>query len=111
MDAAPYIEESRTMVPVRFLAEGLGGTVGWDNVTRTVTVRFTKPILEIRLIIGNPTATVNGRSTQIDVRNVKVVPAIRDNRTFVPLRFLVDQITGSSIDWIPPDTVIMKLPR
>ncbi|MBT9145189.1 MAG: Minor extracellular protease vpr [candidate division WS2 bacterium] len=111
MDAAPYIEESRTMVPVRFLAEGLGGTVGWDNVTRTVTVRFTKPILEIRLIIGNPTATVNGRSTQIDVRNVKVVPAIRDNRTFVPLRFLVDQITGSAINWIPPDIVIMKLPR
>ncbi|MBT9164538.1 MAG: hypothetical protein DDT23_00538 [candidate division WS2 bacterium] len=111
MDAAPYIEEGRTMVPVRFLAEGLGGTVGWDNATKTVTVRFTKPILEIKLIIGNPTAIVNGLKVPIDPKNPKVVPVIKNNRTFVPLRFLVEQITGSTIEWIPPDTIIMKLPR
>ena len=111
MDAAPYIEEGRTMVPVRFLVEGLGGTVGWDNNTKTVTVRFTKPTVEIKLIIGNPTATVNGIKVPIDPNNTKVVPVIKNNRTFVPLRFLVEQITGSSIDWVPADTVIMKLPR
>lgn len=111
MDAAPYIEEGRTMVPVRFLAEGLGGTVGWDNATKTVTVRFSKPTIEIKLVIGNPIATVNGVKVPIDPTNSRVVPVLKNNRTFVPLRFLVEQITGSSIEWIPPDKVMMKLPR
>ena len=31
MDTAPFIIQGRTMVPVRFAAEFLGGTVEWDN--------------------------------------------------------------------------------
>jgi plastocyanin len=40
LDAAPYIDENnRTLVPVRFVSEQLGATVGWDGETRTVTIR------------------------------------------------------------------------
>lgn len=34
MDAAPYIEDGRTYVPLRFFAEALGCDVGWDNALR-----------------------------------------------------------------------------
>lgn len=38
LDAAPYIHEGRTMVPVRAIAEALKADVKWDDVTRTVTI-------------------------------------------------------------------------
>ncbi len=40
MDTAAFIDdaEGRTYVPVRFLAEALGYTVGWDEATQTVSL-------------------------------------------------------------------------
>jgi len=34
----PQIINGRTMVPVRFISEGLGAEVGWDGATKTVTI-------------------------------------------------------------------------
>ncbi|QGU00452.1 hypothetical protein SYNTR_1858 [Candidatus Syntrophocurvum alkaliphilum] len=41
LDAPPEIlpEVDRTMIPLRFVSEALGGTVSWDNLTRTVDIR------------------------------------------------------------------------
>ncbi|MBQ6893333.1 MAG: copper amine oxidase N-terminal domain-containing protein, partial [Clostridia bacterium] len=39
LDAAPIIRESRTMLPVRFVAEAFGATVEWDGDTSTATVK------------------------------------------------------------------------
>src|SRR5699024_5566355 len=33
LDAAPYIKNDRTMIPLRFLSENLGFSVGWDQDT------------------------------------------------------------------------------
>jgi diketogulonate reductase-like aldo/keto reductase len=38
MDVAPAIISSRTMLPIRFIAEGFGYAVSWDGATRTVTI-------------------------------------------------------------------------
>ncbi|HYF94582.1 MAG TPA: stalk domain-containing protein [Symbiobacteriaceae bacterium] len=38
LDVAPFIVNDRTQVPVRFVAETLGATVGWDAVSRTVLI-------------------------------------------------------------------------
>lgn len=38
LDAAPFIHEGRTMVPVRFVGEALGMQVTWDGESRTVNV-------------------------------------------------------------------------
>jgi peptidoglycan-N-acetylglucosamine deacetylase len=38
LDVAPYLVESRTQVPVRFIAETLGAAVGWDQESRTVLI-------------------------------------------------------------------------
>ena len=45
----------------------------------------------IKLEIGNPYATVNGRQVIIDEDNDKVVPIIQNGRTMLPLRFIGDQ--------------------
>jgi len=36
----PIIVNSRTMLPLRFVAESLGCDVGWDNDTRTITITY-----------------------------------------------------------------------
>ena len=38
LDAAPVIYESRTLVPVRFIAESMEKLVGWDKYNRTVII-------------------------------------------------------------------------
>jgi len=38
LDVAPKIENNRTMVPLRAIAEALGAEVQWDNYTKTVTI-------------------------------------------------------------------------
>lgn len=38
LDVPPQIINGRTMVPVRFISEGLGADVEWDGATKTVTI-------------------------------------------------------------------------
>ena len=38
MDTAPFLKNSRTFVPIRFVAEGMKLNVDWDNDTQEVTV-------------------------------------------------------------------------
>ena len=38
LDAAPYIKEERTMVPLRYLSESLGYEVQWNNPERSVYI-------------------------------------------------------------------------
>ncbi|MDO9099240.1 MAG: copper amine oxidase N-terminal domain-containing protein, partial [Caldisericota bacterium] len=38
LDVAAIIVNSRTLLPLRFVAENLGCTVTWDAVSRTVTI-------------------------------------------------------------------------
>lgn len=39
-DVKPIIVNSRTMLPLRFVAESLGCDVDWDNDTRTITITY-----------------------------------------------------------------------
>lgn len=38
MDVAPFLKDSRTFVPIRFVAEGLGYNVEWDEKEQSVTI-------------------------------------------------------------------------
>ena len=38
MDTEPFIKNSRTYVPIRFVAEGMGLKVDWNNDTQEVTI-------------------------------------------------------------------------
>jgi hypothetical protein len=43
LDAAPYIKNSRTMVPLRVISESFGGDVVWDAALRTITITYLLP--------------------------------------------------------------------
>lgn len=38
LKAAPYIENGKTYVPIRFVSEALGADVQWNGTTKTVTI-------------------------------------------------------------------------
>lgn len=87
LEAAPFINaESRTMVPVRAISEAFGAEVGWDESSRTVTVK--KDGVEIKLVIDKNEATVNG-----EVKKLDTCPVIVADRTMVPLRFIGEALS------------------
>lgn len=90
-DVAPYIKNSRTYVPIRFIAEELGFDVKWDAKTKKVTMSDGKSIVE--LTIGSKTMLVNGKKVKLDA------PAeIKDQRTFVPLRAIAEAF-GKKVEY------------
>lgn len=103
LDAAPVLGAGdRTLVPVRAVAEAMGGTVGWDPVRRTATVTVGSNTLELTL--GKNTALFNGTTTQID-SDPKVLPLIINGRTMLPLRFVVESL-GAQISYDPATKTI-----
>ena len=91
LDAAPIIRESRTMLPVRFVAEAFGAKVGWDGATSTATL--TTSDVEIKITIGAKTAYVNGIAISLDA------PAfIENSRTYMPVRFVAENL-GATVAW------------
>jgi hypothetical protein len=40
LEAAPYIKNGSTMVPLRVISEAFGGDVAWDAATRTITISY-----------------------------------------------------------------------
>ncbi len=91
LDAAPIIRNSRTMLPVRFVAENLGGAVGWDDATKTVSVKSADTTIEI--VIGANTAKVNGNVISLDS------PAfIENSRTYLPVRVVAENL-GATVAW------------
>lgn len=84
-----YIENGRTMVPLRFISEALGEKVDWKAETKTVVIGGNKA----SLAIGAKEIEANGKKITIDA------PAIVKNaRTFVPLR-AISEILGAKVDW------------
>ncbi len=96
MDVAPVILEDRTFMPVRFVAEPMGGTVLWNEEHRRVTI--TLGLKSIELWIDSNTARINGTAVPVDPGNRRVVPFILGSRTYLPLRF-VSEVLGGTVTW------------
>ena len=93
LDAAPVIKNSRTMLPVRFVAENLGATVGWDDATKTVSITGADTTIEI--VIGASSAKVNGNEIALD-SPAYIDPA--NNRTYLPVRAVAENL-GATVSW------------
>ena len=52
----------------------------------------------VQLTVGSSKAIVDGRQVTIDSTNTAVVPEIINGRTYLPLRFLAENL-GISVAW------------
>lgn len=92
----PQIIEGRTLLPIRYVVEPHGAKIFWDDVEKRVTIEFKN--ITIDLWIGKNTAKVNGKSSQIDPNNPKVISLIIQGRTMLPVRF-VEENLGCDVLW------------
>ncbi|MDY3118937.1 MAG: stalk domain-containing protein [Peptoniphilus sp.] len=85
MDTTPVIKDNRTLVPLRFLMESYGAQVSWDADRRTATVNYQNHT--IVLFADQAQAVIDGTPVALDVG-----ATIQNNRTMVPLRFVVEKM-------------------
>jgi hypothetical protein len=93
-DVDPYIVKletgSRTLVPLRNLAEALGCEVGWVNPDQ---INIMLGETTINMFVNKTGYTVNGVEKQLDAP-----PFIMENRTMVPLRFVAEEL-GCTVEY------------
>ncbi len=81
----PIIINGRTLVPIRAIAEAMGGTVEWNENERSVTITLGEHT--VRLLVYKPFAEVDGKYKALDV-----APEIIGGRTMVPVRFVAENL-------------------
>lgn len=95
-DVLPYIDNnSRTMVPLRFLNEALEAETSWNDDEQKVTIK--KGDVEISLKIGEKTAYKGDEKITLDTAAV-----LKNDRTMVPLRFIGDSL-GVKVEYNEED--------
>lgn len=92
MDAKPFIRNGRTFVPIRFVSEALDGEVDWDSVTKKIVIK--KAGKEINIWIGLIKSVIGS----IVKNDMDEAPILKDGRTFVPLRFVAENL-DCTVDW------------
>lgn len=91
-DAQPFIDSrNRTLVPIRFVSEAMGARVDWENDTQTVVIKKDKDT--IKYTIGNMKAYLNDEMRVFDTYGI-----LKEDRTFVPLRF-ISEMLSCDVDW------------
>lgn len=90
-DTLPYMENNRTLVPMRAIFEALGAEVIWNDEKRSILANDGKN--EVSLDIGSNKMKVNGSVKIIDVP-AKLV----NRRTMVPLR-AVSEALECNVNW------------
>ena len=90
-DVAPFMQDNRVMVPIRFVGEALSANVNWDNERGEATVAFGNAFISI--FPRKQEVFVNGETIELDVHAV-----LLEGRVFVPLRFIAENL-GSEVDW------------
>lgn len=90
-DAAPYIYEGYTMIPLRGLLEQMDASVEWQEYDQAIRVFTLTDTMDFH--IEDPRVQINGTRY-----NSAVAPQITDNRTFIPLRFVSEHL-GYYVYW------------
>ena len=97
LDAAPINRLSRTMLPVRFLANAFGvenDGISWDDATKTATLKNESTTIVVK--IGEPFMTVNGEPVALDSPAI-----IEQSRTYLPVRAIANAlgVQNDNITW------------
>ena len=96
MDTKAIIKDDRTYVPIRYVAEELGATVGWDAATRTVI---------ITTVGGSPNPTPTPTPSKVS----SVTPTKDPVTGWIKIRENVQDVEFSmSILWNPDNELLNK---
>lgn len=101
MDASPFLDNGRALVPVRYLAIALGipeDGITWSTADQSVTL--VKEGSTISLAPGKSTMYVNERPVALDT-----APVLRQGRVYLPARYVAEAL-GFTVQW---DELLQKV--
>lgn len=88
----PINYRNRTMVPIRAVAEAMGGQAGWNGGTREISLAANGA--KVQMWVDKKNIKVNGKDEKMDV-----TPLIKNGRTFTPIRFATENL-HCKVDWL-----------
>ena len=106
-EVAPFIQDNRTMLPVRYVANAIGATVNYDPTTRTAT--FEKNQVVVSINIDKDVMYVNGSPVKLFTK-----PANKEGRIFLPLANIAQAFglkQGETIVWNQEAKTVTILPQ
>lgn len=95
MDTEPFIVGGNAMVPIRFIAQGIGledDDIVWDPINKTLMLNANG--LKIQFMVDSNIMLANGMQVRMDT----TVVINEDNRMFIPFRVLGDAL-GVNVSW------------
>lgn len=93
IDAKPFIQDGRTMIPIRYVAESLGMKVMWNKQSKIVTLQDEERKVEI--VTNGKKIVVNGKEYVSDV-----APVIENGRTYLSISN-IGKVSGAKVTWNP----------
>ena len=90
-DVKFFLENMRTYVPLRFISENLGFVVDYNEDSKEISINNKDSSISMKL--GEDVYTLNGEEKTMDVK-----PIIIDDKTYVPIRFVVEGL-GFEVEW------------
>lgn len=91
-DVSPFIKNSSTYVPIRFISEALNiKNIKWDATSRSVTIKSENKTLV--LYVNKNYAYINDKYVKLENNAL-----ISNSRTFVPVRF-ISECFNAYVDW------------
>lgn len=107
MDAAPFIQNSRTFVPVRYLALALGvseSNIYWDQKEQSVALRLNRALVILK--VGSKSihtfydnADVHfGNADGWSKKQTDVAPLVKDRRMYLPAKWVAEAF-GYEVSW------------
>lgn len=117
-DQSPLIENGRTLVPIRAIAETVGMQVNYNNTTKTATLSKTERLLKlppnqenpyvdgkthvIEITINKQIAVLDGQPKSLDIPAKSI-----GGRIFVPLRF-VSEAMDMDVLWMDEGNILIS---
>lgn len=112
-DATPYIDENnRVLIPIRAVADNMDAQTYFSEQEKLVTIKRLNNADNtkydaVKLKIGENTATVgkinagDDTNTLTDTKeiNLDTKANTKENRTYVPIRFVSDALNAYSVNW------------
>lgn len=104
----PIIKYGRTFIPLRSIVESIGGEVAWIAKSKEIEIKFKNNL--IVLAIDKNNAFVNGKVKKID-SDINIKPFILYSRTYIPLRFIIENLSGEIIYNSTDKAITAKIDR
>ena len=88
--------DGSTLIPLRGLVEEMGAEIAWDGATKTITLKTDDATIVLQ--IWNRRVFVTTKEFGEVRYTLLNFPVIKDSRTFIPVRFVSEQL-GYNVAW------------